>query len=80
MVKIFILILGVVLFVVGAQDLVRIVINPQDGGLWGNFTDEYFARIILNLVLMASGIMDVIIYKRKDSQDNTADQASDKKL
>lgn len=70
MTKIFFLILGVTLFVVGAQDLVRIVINPQDGGLWGSFTDEYFARIILNLVLMGAGILDVIIYKRQDAPKN----------
>lgn len=64
MVKIFILIIGIVFFVVGVQDLIRIVMNPQDPGIWGSLTNEYSLRIVLNLVLICMGITDAILSRR----------------
>ena len=63
--KIIILLFGIAVSIIGAQDLVRIVLNPQDPGLWGGFTDEYAARIILNVILIVAGIFDATILRQK---------------
>lgn len=62
--KIFILVLGIVLIVVGIQDLIRIISNPQDLGIWGALTEEYAARIILNIIIMIAGVTDVVLSRR----------------
>ena len=62
--KIFILVLGIVLIVVGVQDLIRIISNPQDPGIWGALTEEYAARIILNVIIMIAGVTDVVLSRR----------------
>lgn len=61
MVKTIILIFGIALIALGGQDLIRILINPQDPGLWGGVTNEYLARVILNSIIIAAGITDTAI-------------------
>ena len=64
MIKTAILIIGIALVVLGGQDLIRITLNPEDLGIWGGVTDEYFARIMLDVVLVFAGIIDTVYARR----------------